>query len=378
VKQVVEVTQTPIIPVTLHFDETRQRGRKQPRVEWDRATTDEAAIAEWWRVWPDALPGIPLRMTNLCVVDADSAEGVAEVTALRMLGPHSKVATANGGLHMVFAQPAEPIGKFVWSPGIEVLGTSALLTCYDLEALRFPYVAPRAVLPEMFWKPKAECGWKVEDGFMVEGRKSGSVSEAPTRYPRIKRREERDATHLADLTAALWEMDPVDWRGDYDGWFGLLVACQAAGISKREWLKWCASDPVYAADGGAVERMWDAAKPRHAGALYKALSERGIRIGNERSLYSEVPRRPTPTRNLQDRTRYHIAYFNRSPSEQRLFDVACSFAEMVAEGRLKIGMAQKLLWNNLTRFRKSIGDDEFQRTIANAFRHVEEKMLSEE
>jgi hypothetical protein len=58
----------PIVPVTLWFDEDRQQWRKQPRVAWDLATTDEATIEGWWQIWPDALPGIPLRLTNLCVL----------------------------------------------------------------------------------------------------------------------------------------------------------------------------------------------------------------------------------------------------------------------------------------------------------------------
>jgi hypothetical protein len=48
---------------------------------------------------------------------------------------------------------------------------------------------------------------------------------------------------------------------------------------------------------------------------------------------------------------------------------------MVAEGVLTVKTARQLLWANLTVFRKSIGNDEFGRTLANAFRRVEEKFL---
>src|SRR5262249_40426712 len=140
----VQAMQVPIIPVALRRD--GERWRKQPLIGWDRATTDIDVVEGWWRQWPNALPGIPLRFTNLVVVDADRREGVdglAEVAGLRMLGPHSKIATPSGGLHMVFAQPPEPItSKFEWCRGVEVIGWSGLLTCYDLEALQFPRVAP--------------------------------------------------------------------------------------------------------------------------------------------------------------------------------------------------------------------------------------------
>jgi hypothetical protein len=166
----------PIIPVALHRVEGKWK--KQPLVGWDKASTSEEVIEGWWRCWPEALPGIPLRYTTLVVVDADrrdGVDGVGELSALKMLGPHSKIATPSGGLHMVFAQPDPPItSRFQWCKGVEVMGSSGLLTCYDLEALRFPYVAPRAILPEMFRRPRDR-------------------GEPPSKVPRIKSREERDA-----------------------------------------------------------------------------------------------------------------------------------------------------------------------------------------
>jgi Bifunctional DNA primase/polymerase, N-terminal len=356
----------PVIPVALHLE--AEKWKKQPLASWEAATLDEELIAGWWRVWPDAFPAIPLKLTDLVVVDADTPEAVAEMKALRMLGPHSRIDTPSGGFHMVFAQPPERIGRFRWSEGVEILGTSSLLIVYDVETLKFPRVAPRAVLPEVFWKPR-------QTGLSSEEKEEG----ATTRYPRIKRRAGRDAAVVGDLTAALWEMDPVDWRGDYDGWFHLAGACQAAGISENEFVRWSLGDPVYAADERAIRRICASAHARHSGALYKALAERGITVGKGPALYPEVPcRQPSQrqtTRNLQDRTRCLIGWFVQSPGEQRLFDVACSFAEIVAEGRLKIENAHRLLWNNLAKFRKEIGDAEFQRTVANAFRHVEEKVL---
>src|SRR5262249_17224869 len=163
----------------------------------------------------------------LVVVDADIPEAVEEMKALRMLGPHSKIATPGGGLHMVFAQPPEPITKFVWSPGVEVLGTSCLLTCYDLEALRFPYVAPRPIWPKMFWKPRV-------------GQK---------REPINKERPEGAAVarDVASLTDALFALDPVDWRGEHDRWLSLMNAAKWLGIAEDDFVHWSLGDPVYAA-----------------------------------------------------------------------------------------------------------------------------------
>ena len=38
------------------------------------ATTNEATITGWWRLWPDALPGIPLARVGFVVVDADKRD----------------------------------------------------------------------------------------------------------------------------------------------------------------------------------------------------------------------------------------------------------------------------------------------------------------
>ena len=148
----------PIIPVGLRFDEGRGKWFKLPCVSWKLATTDAGQIAEWRRQWPEALPAIPLRYADLVVVDADRREGidgVAAVTGIGPLGPHSRVSTPSGGVHLVFAQPDPPItSRFRWADGVEVLGSSSLLTCYDLEELAFPRVAPRAKLPKMFWQAR--------------------------------------------------------------------------------------------------------------------------------------------------------------------------------------------------------------------------------
>ena len=364
----VEAGSLPIIPVTLYFDETRQRWRKQPRVEWDRATTDLDVVEGWWRIWPEALPGISLRLTDLCVVDADTPEAVEEMKSLRMLGPHSKVVTANGGLHLVFAQPPEPISRFRWSEGVEVLGTSSLLTCYDLEALRFPYVAPRAVLPKMFWKPKEVGG------------------DDSKRVPKIKRSAPHavgaGAVEVASLIAALWELDAQDWRGDYFGWFQLATACQALGISKREFVRWSLTDPVYAADERAIGRIWDSATPRHGGAFYAACAQRGIRINEQSSLYlghplsakTKVERQPT--RNWQSRINTVCNTLRAKQDGDCLFWAGCRVAEVMIDTKKPIvSVARALLEAACPRLCREIGAAEVGRIITNAFHEVEKEEL---
>jgi hypothetical protein len=392
----------PVIPVTLYQDGAGE-WKKRPLARWDAATTDPGVVDGWWRVWPDALPGIPLRLTDLVVVDADSPEAVAEMRALRMLGPHSTIATPRGGLHRVFAQPPERIGKLRWSEGIEILGSSCLLTVYDPEELRFPRVAPRAVLPEMFWKPKAECGWRVEDGFMVRA----LVGEAPVRVPINKAgavRTHTDVAHRADvarrdvvgLTDALFALDPVDWRGCHDEWLSLMNAAKWLGIAEDDFVGWSLGDPVYAADERVIRRKWRSLNPAHGGALYAALSGAGIKVaGAKRSLIDGHPHcsqpashrpglsQPTPRHAPQPtRSRYRfnslLDALERKQDPDMLFWVACRVGEMMIElGRPKPSDARDLLVGYCPDLVREIGADEVDRIITNGFHQVEKEVLEE-
>src|SRR5271165_5337418 len=230
----------PIIPVRL-APKPNGGWRKEPLAKWSLATTDETTIGRWWSQWPDALPGIPLQRMHWAVVDADrhagGVDGVAQVTNLGALGPHCKIATPSGGLHLVFAQPDPPItGRFNWCEGVEILGEGCLLTCYDLEELKFPRIAPRAILPEMFWKPRdAQC----RERFLIKKTEPAS----------------HDPVLVADYVEALRKLNPVDWR-DYAEWFALMTGANYVGISERDWIEWSTGDPVYAADGAIIRKMW--------------------------------------------------------------------------------------------------------------------------
>ena len=82
----------------------------------------------------------------------------------------------------------------------------------------------------------------------------------------------------AELTEALFELDPGEWRSEgsqesYDAWFGLMMACKAAGIAREDWLEWCALDECYADDGGRGWTQVGWRPARHADALFKALRD---------------------------------------------------------------------------------------------------------
>jgi hypothetical protein len=134
----------PIFPVNVFHQ--RDRWRKVPHVvKWaNAATTDATLIAQWWRQWPLAMPGVPLARCDCVVVDCDCHPGAADGLAeLRKLGPlplHPVVATKSGGEHHYFRQPPERITRHDWCDGIEVLGTSSFVVGYAL---------PQGAMPEL-------------------------------------------------------------------------------------------------------------------------------------------------------------------------------------------------------------------------------------
>jgi hypothetical protein len=386
----------PIIPVTLTRDSNRWR--KQPRVEWTLATIDAARIAGWWRLWPEALPAIPLRYTNLVVVDADTPGRAEELKTLRVLGPHSKIATPSGGLHMVFAQPDPPITKHRWCEGVEVLGTSCLLTCYDLEELRFPRVAPRAVLPELFRKPRGESGWRIdEEGFVVR-----EASTEPHGVPINKDRPQRVVTpkrvaeDAGSMTDALFALDPADWRGEHDRWLSLMNAAKWLGIAEDDFVRWSLGDPAYAADERAIRRKWDSLTPTHGGALYAALSEAGIKVAAKRNIAANrslIDRHPLgasanpcdpnharqPTRDWRSRINTVLDKLRAKPDGDMLFWAGCRVAEVMADVKKPLpSIAMQLLEGACPEPCKTLGREEVQRVITNAFYQIEKEELEAE
>jgi Primase C terminal 2 (PriCT-2) len=183
-----------------------------------------------------------------------------------------------------------------------------------------------------------------------------------------------DVTNAPSLTEALFKLDPCEWRGRHDEWLTLAMSCKAAGITCRDFVRWSTSDPHYARDEREIERKWHSFEGKHGGALYKALAEHGIKVGAKGkakpTLYAEVSHgAQAGLPDLRDQSRGLIRWLNSNPREDRLFYVACIFAE---RGMLQ-PVAQDILRSNCEPLRKSLGADEFSRTITNAYSHIERK-----
>jgi hypothetical protein len=81
---------------------------KEPLVRFgSEATTDERALREWWRKWPDANLAVACTPSNLVVVDVDTKDGkrgkatLSEIEALNGRLPLGLLAiTASGGGHL--------------------------------------------------------------------------------------------------------------------------------------------------------------------------------------------------------------------------------------------------------------------------------------
>jgi Bifunctional DNA primase/polymerase, N-terminal/Primase C terminal 2 (PriCT-2) len=383
----------PTIPVRVHED----RWRKRPLAEWDQATTDCETLAHWQRRWPEALPGIPLERVGWAVIDIDDYNDAAfraawikpEKVMFRRGRPvrepehYSIYATPSGGRHIVFAQCDPPIaGRMRWSEGVEVLGIGTLLTVHDWNAILYPRVAQRAVLPEVFRKPYVR---PMENPINKEERVAPPV-------PPERGASAGAAVDVASLTEALFKLDVTEWRGEHDAWLSLANACKFEGVSEDDFVAWSLQDEMYRRDEGLIRRKWHSLTPRHGGALWAALAAHSIKVrrgtstvrrgmvtARSASFIDEVPHgateraglssRPPALPDLRDQSRNLIAWLNAAPSEDRLFRVACVFAE---RGMVR-DVALSVLKSNCAALRRALGPEEFARSIDNAFRHVEEK-----
>jgi len=209
------------------------------------------------------------------------------------------------------------------------------------------------------------------------------VKSAPPRYPSksIISPTLHDPILVADITAALHRMSAVDWRGKHDQWFELLMGCKWAGISLSDFTAWCVSDPQYADHADIIATKWHSVEPRHDGALWRELSKRKIKLGKRDNEYAEVPRRYalTASRNPDARLNYIGKKIAENPTEHALFSWSCLAAEIVHECRRKPSQVMRFIEGATigTPLRKILGKEGIRRTVENAFRHVEEKLLKE-
>jgi hypothetical protein len=325
----------PVFPVELFFDDDRNRWRKLPCIkEWERrATVNSHLIKVWWGKWPLALPGIPPGRCNKVIVDADRHGGPDGVELFRELDrtrgpfpPHPVIPTKSGGEHHWFSQPARPVAWAKWIGG-EVLGHGRFVVGYAIPKGDMPE------LPEVFW------------------RVNGAIhNPIPVRA---------DPVLVADLTAALRQMNPVEWRGQNEKWLKLMTACRWAGITCADFIAWSISDPEYEHDGDEIERRWRSLKPQHDGALRAALKARGIQV-----CHTTRVRHPSkPTINWWTRFNSVLNKLAAKRDGDMLFWAGCRVAEIIADtGKPKRSVAIELLISA-----SGIKRDEALRIITNAF-----------
>jgi hypothetical protein len=265
---------------------------------------------------------------------------------------------------------------FVHAPGLRC-STSMIAPGIDVKAERGYCI----------WWPRE--GYAIEDHPLAEW--PNWLLEEAMRKPR---REVYPSTLLsslphnavvAELTEALFELNPVRWRSEgdqsqYDGWLALMMACKAAGISREDWIAWCVGDEWYADDADEIGRKWDGVPAKHADALFKALAMGGIRLSREVEKWrsagvhlpppvrAEAKRKALPA-NLRSRSSGLIRWLSQNQSGDGLFSAACLFAEM----GLTQATTTKLINGNLPSLRRALGDVEFTYQIARAFTHIAAK-----
>jgi len=86
------------------------RPDKRPFIRWEKYQKEKAShgeIQRWWRKWPNALIGLVTgKISDLAVVDIDSAEGAKELNRLIPLDAIGPTAlTPGGGMHHYFRCP---------------------------------------------------------------------------------------------------------------------------------------------------------------------------------------------------------------------------------------------------------------------------------
>jgi hypothetical protein len=169
-----------------------------------------------------------------------------------------------------------------------------------------------------------------------------------------------------------------------------MTACKAVGIAREEFIAWSIRDPDYADDAEIIARKWDSAVPKHSGAFYAALKQRGIRVRSGRPNTDEDHGGRTLTLSGTKRSNrdFHfqhptmkpridglLARLQRMASEQELFNSACFIAELTsmpqrdARGLLEQAVRDTALWAQL-------GRDGVRKTIERGFAHIERKAMT--
>jgi hypothetical protein len=118
---------------------------KKPRVKWrESATSDPEVLRQWWSIWPDSLPAVPMgEPSDLWVLDCDvsgdgSPAGERSAAALGIVPaehPHA-IRTRRGGWHLPYRWRADlPRNTSGRLPGIDSRGEGGYVIAWNVERL---------------------------------------------------------------------------------------------------------------------------------------------------------------------------------------------------------------------------------------------------
>jgi hypothetical protein len=164
----------PVFPVRITHNPVTLKFNKQPRIKgWqDNATSNEAAVREFWHLFPYAIPGLALGQAGLVVLDADRHDGPDGVRAFHELTARHglpagvvRINTAGAGEHWVFRNRADDLlgnAEGVLPGGINMRGHGGFI------------VAPGAVRPDgQLWR-EPDDGLRLAAAFAA-----GTIPEIP-------------------------------------------------------------------------------------------------------------------------------------------------------------------------------------------------------
>jgi hypothetical protein len=318
------------------------------------------------RVVPKAWPLVGVRTGRASGIDALDVDptGKGWLDANRNRIPRTRTQQTRRGLHLFFKHADGlrcSVGKI--APGIDVRADGGYVIWWHREGL------PCEAWPIWEWPE-----WLLQEA--MNGQRASKGPSTPikdlTSFLCPSKASER-------LREAFEKLDPCQWNGDYDGWKHLLLGVKAAGIERDQFVEWCVRDPDYENDGDEIAQQWDAAVAIHAGALYAALKDAGIR---PRALETrQVPNQQHKTKPVDWRIRYHsiLDKLEAKPCEPMLFWAACTVAEIMIEYRKpKPSLATDQLMAVCKRngLLSVLGSEGCRDKIQKAFDHVEQKELA--
>jgi Bifunctional DNA primase/polymerase, N-terminal/Primase C terminal 2 (PriCT-2) len=339
---------------------------KKPLVkEWQKS---EFQRVEWKRA---ELVGARTGARNgFDVLDVDIRHGgVAWYDANFDALPQTFAQASPGGLHLYFRHaPGLRCSTGRIAPGIDLKTEGGFVIVWSREGLPFEE-HPLCEMPD----------WLRAEAIAASGRKAegqGGGTPSTLSYGFVG-----TGVEVADATAALRQLDPCAWAHRHDEWFALLMGAKAAGIGVEDFVEWSTRDPEYAGDAEIIRGKWNSIGPRHPGAFFKALKDAEIKLTRKKwkSAGGSTPPTFTPTIDVRGRTKRLLAWLATAPTDDHLFRVAATFGEIILEKRMQRWVANDLLEGacQANGLWELLGPDRCRRTIANGFRHAEEKFLGE-